>query len=249
MWQRVKRNAELSELIESHTENINGTVFVDEVIEKHIKELYSQRFTVNTGVNTVNIVDDDTVNTSDNAVNMLANSVNIVDNTVNMSANPVNIGDGDAVNTVNVVNDDPVNMVDNTVNMFANPVNMSDDTVNIGVNTVNIVNDDPVNMVDNTVNMSSSTVNVDGDTVNMLIKALQSDIETMKQQLIVKDNQINELTELLRESQEQQATLATALANAQALHAGTIRERLENNSHETEPKRQKSFFSKIFGKK
>ena len=235
MWQRVKRNAELSELIESHTENINGTVFVDEVIEKHIKELYSQRFTVNTGVNTVNIVDDDTVNTSDNAVNMFAN--------------PVNIGDGDAVNTVNVVSDDPVNMVDNTVNMFANPVNMSDDTVNIGVNTVNVVNGDPVNMVDNTVNMSSSTVNVDGDTVNMLIKALQSDIETMKQQLIVKDNQINELTELLRESQEQQATLATALANAQALHAGTIRERLENNSHETEPKRKKGFFSKIFGKK
>ena len=220
MWQRVKRNAELSELIESHTENINGTVFVDEVIEKHIKELYSQRFTVNTGVNTVNIVDDDTVNTSDNAVNMLANSVNIVDNTVNM--------------------------VDNAVNMSANPVNIGDGDA---VNTVNVVNGNPVNMVDNTVNMSSSIVNVDGDTVNMLIKALQSDIETMKQQLIVKDNQINELTELLRESQEQQATLATALANAQALHAGTIRERLENNSHETEPKRKKGFFSKVFGKK
>ena len=178
VWQRVKRNTELSALLESRTQNINGTIFVDEVIEKHIKELYSQRF---------------------------------------------------------VVNHDPVNMVD--------------DTVNIGVNTVNVVNCDPVNMVDDTVNMGVNTVNIENDTVNMLIKALQSDIETLQQQLTVKDNQINELTELLRVSQEQQKTLAAALANAQALHAGTIRERLENKSPETAPKRKKGFFSKIFGKK
>lgn len=81
----------------------------------------------------------------------------------------------------------------------------------------------------------------------------------------IKDNQITELTAMLKASQDQQATLVTALSAAQALHAGTIRERLTDSFESSENqeddsiiktssedkkrnKRQKNFFLRIFGK-
>ena len=75
-------------------------------------------------------------------------------------------------------------------------------------------------------------------------------------QLAEKDRQLADLTSALKTSQEQAATLTTALNAAQALHAATVQERLTERSGssdsspdgeiETEQKR-KGFFSKIFG--
>ena len=127
------------------------------------------------------------------------------------------------------------------------------------------------------VNVDGATVNmsehVDGTGVNTLIETLQKNVDMLQQQLTVKDKQIDELTVMLKSSQEQQAMLVTALSAAQALHAGTIQERLTERSgasewqddegtikeetlsdpDEGETKREplqekQGFFARIFGK-
>ena len=152
VWQRVKRSEELSAMLADHSENVNGTIHVDDVLEQRIKEQYPER-------NTPETVDD--------------TSVNIDETTVNSSET-----------------------VDET-----------------------------------TVNIDKTTVNVD---INTLIVTLQNTVDTLQQQLTVKDKQIDELTTMLKSSQEQQATLVTALSAAQALHAGTIQERLTEHSGSSE---------------
>ena len=182
VWQRVKRSAELSAMLADHSETVNGTVYVDDVLEQRIKEQYPERPTV-----------DET---------------------------PINIGE----------------TVDET--------------------TVN-----KTQKVDET----SSEIDV-----NTLIVTLQNTVDTLQQQLTVKDKQIDELTVMLKASQEQQATLVSALTAAQALHAGTIQERLTERSggseegamaaetvsdlDEGEPAREpqqerRGFFARIFGRK
>lgn len=189
VWQRVKRSAELSAMLADHSETVNGTVYVDDVLEQRIKEQYPERPTV-----------DET---------------------------PINIGE----------------TVDET-----------------GVN----VDKTPVNKAQN-VDETSSEIDV-----NTLIVTLQNTVDTLQQQLTVKDKQIDELTVMLKASQEQQATLVSALTAAQALHAGTIQERLTERSggseegamaaenvsdlDEGEPAREpqqerRGFFARIFGRK
>ena len=189
VWQRVKRSAELSAMLADHSETVNGTVYVDDVLEQRIKEQYPERPTV-----------DET---------------------------PINIGE----------------MVDET------GVNVDKTTVNKAQN----------------VDETSSEIDV-----NTLIVTLQNTVDTLQQQLTVKDKQIDELTVMLKASQEQQATLVSALTAAQALHAGTIQERLTERSggseegamaaenvsdlDEGEPAREpqqerRGFFARIFGRK
>ena len=148
VWQRVKRSEELSAMLADHSENVNGTIHVDDVLEQRIKEQYPER-------NTPETVDETSVN------------------------------------------------IDET-------------TVNIDETTVNV--DETNNNVD----------------INTLIVTLQNTVDTLQQQLTVKDKQIDELTTMLKSSQEQQATLVTALSAAQALHAGTIQERLTEHSGSSE---------------
>lgn len=189
VWQRVKRSAELSAMLADHSETVNGTVYVDDVLEQRIKEQYPERPTV-----------DET---------------------------PINIGE--------TVDETGVN-VDKTI----------------------------VNKAQN-VDETSSEIDV-----NTLIVTLQNTVDTLQQQLTVKDKQIDELTVMLKASQEQQATLVSALTAAQALHAGTIQERLTERSggseegamaaenvsdlDEGEPAREpqqerRGFFARIFGRK
>lgn len=189
VWQRVKRSAELSAMLADHSETVNGTVYVDDVLEQRIKEQYPERPTV-----------DET---------------------------PINIGE--------TVDETGVNVDKTTVNKAQN------------------------------VDETSSEIDV-----NTLIVTLQNTVDTLQQQLTVKDNQIDELTVMLKASQEQQATLVSALTAAQALHAGTIQERLTERSggseegamaaenvsdlDEGEPAREpqqerRGFFARIFGRK
>lgn len=126
VWQRVKRSGELSAMLQDHSETINGTIHVDEVLERQIKELYPER-------NNPETVDETTIN----SVETIGETSGIVD-------------------------------------------------------------------------------------VNTLIDTLQRTVDALQQQLTAKDKQIDELTAMLKASQDQQATLVTALSAAQALHAGTI---------------------------
>lgn len=75
------------------------------------------------------------------------------------------------------------------------------------------------------------------NSANSLLETLQTTISVLKEQLSEKDNQIAALTSALVTSQEQANQLikslhdnATALTAAQALHAGTIQERLTEHS-------------------
>ena len=158
VWQRVKRSKELSAMLQDHSETINGTIHVDDVLEQRIKELYPER-------NNPETVDETTVN------------------------NPETV-DETAVN---------------------NPETVDETTVN------------------NPETVDETSDNVD---VNILIGTLQRTVDTLQQQLTAKDKQIDELTAMLKASQDQQATLVTALSAAQALHAGTLQERLADQSGE-----------------
>lgn len=92
-----------------------------------------------------------------------------------------------------------------------------------------------------------------------LISLLESQITILSEQLAQKDSQINALTSALATSQEQlkeltdslQAT-TTALTAAQALHAGTLQERLTEQSNDVEQevtatKKKKGILKKFFG--
>ena len=117
VWQRVKRSEELSALLETHAETVNGTIYVDADLEQCIKAMYPDRLTPSAvDNNTVNMsapVDETAVNVDGNTVNMSVpvdeTAVNVDGNTVNMSA-PV---DETAVNVdVNAL----VETLQNTVN-------------------------------------------------------------------------------------------------------------------------------------
>lgn len=162
VWQRIKRNEELRQALEAHSENRSGTVFVDEDGEKVIRAAYSD---------------------------------------------------------------------------YLQGVNVDETTANV---------DETNDSVD---------VNVDGGT---LIDALQSTINTLQEQLSTKDKQIDELTSMLKTSQEQAAALTTALTAAQALHAATVQERLEERAGEMpgattesdgESSQREGFFKRVFGRK
>ncbi len=86
--------------------------------------------------------------------------------------------------------------------------------------------------------------------VSVLVSVLESTINTLREQLIAKDEQIEQLnfriadlTSALLESQKAtQAAQQTAQA-AQALHAGTMQARLSDGSE-----RKRGFFARLFGK-
>ena len=214
VWQRVKRSSELSAMLYEHSQTINGTVVIDEDMEKVLCELYPERPT------TINV--DETINDVD------INDVNVDGMSKEVDAN---VDETSICKGVNV-DDVDINGVNNKKNVDAD---VDDKCVNVDVNDVDV-------------------------DVNALIEILQSTVNTLKQQLTVKDKQIDDLSAMLKSSQEQQATLVTALSAAQALHAGTIQERLTEHSENSEIQREvneaeqksqsvkKGFFARIFRK-
>lgn len=126
--------------------------------------------------------------------------------------------------------------------------------------TVAKVDETHINNI-HTIDETSSSVDV-----NTLIATLQNTVDTLQNQLTAKDKQIDELTSMLKTSQEQQATLVTALSAAQALHAGTIQERLTIQGDSSEEKsdimtvtkneatselvpKKRGLFARLFGRK
>lgn len=107
---------------------------------------------------------------------------------------------------------------------------------------------------------ASDATNIDEisktDETKELIKTLQNTVESLKQQLTVKDGQIDELTSMLKTSQEQQTTLqeqnttlVNALSAAQTLHAVTMQERHEEKKLDSQEKNSKTgLLARIFRK-
>ena len=90
------------------------------------------------------------------------------------------------------------------------------------------------------------------------IEALRQQLTVKDEQLAAKDKQLIDLTAALKSSQEQHKVLTDALTAAQALHAGTIQERLtvaQNQSEEgtvinnKEEPQKRGIFKRIFVKK
>ncbi len=117
-------------------------------------------------------------------------------------------------------------------------------------NYSNTINNVDINVDDNKI--FTTTINN-----NKLIEVLDKAIDSLKEQLDVKDKQIDELTSILKSSQIQIENLTNALKTAQALHAGTIKERLnteqpdlsEDEIEKEIEKKQRRFFSRLFKKK
>ena len=88
VWQRVKRSEELSAILESHAETVNGTIYVDAILEQCIKGLYPDRSAPaedsSTGASTsAQSVDETTVNVDETTVNVDVNAlVETLQNTV-----------------------------------------------------------------------------------------------------------------------------------------------------------------------
>lgn len=214
VWQRVKRSSELSAMLYEHSQTINGTVVIDEDMEKVLCELYPERPT--------------TINVDEKIKDVDINGVNVDGMSKEVD---VNVDETSICKGVNV-DDVDINNVNNKKNV---DTDVDDKRVNVDVNEVDV-------------------------DVNTLIETLQSTVNTLKQQLTAKDKQIDDLSAMLKSSQEQQATLVTALSAAQALHAGTMQERLTEHSENSEIQREvneaeqksqsvkKGFFARIFRK-
>lgn len=88
--------------------------------------------------------------------------------------------------------------------------------------------------------------NCTGNNYQPIDKSIDKTIDTLRDQLKIKDEQIFELQSIIKSLQEQQASLTKSLANSQALHAGTIQEHIESK---VEKGSKKGFWSWLFGKR
>ena len=133
-----------------------------------------------------------------------------------------------------------------------------------------VVANDFATTLQSVANDLQSSLQVNSDSLSSTVAALTQQLTTKDEQIKAKDEQIKakdkqieQLTAALQSSQEQQAALVTALTAAQALHAGTIQERLteqtgtSNNVSDLaegepaqKPQQEKQgFFARIFSKK
>lgn len=88
--------------------------------------------------------------------------------------------------------------------------------------------------------------NCKGDNCNLVDKSIDKTIDTLIDQLKIKDKQIFELQSIIKSLQEQQVSLTKSLANSQALHAGTIQEHIESK---VEKGSKKGFWNWLFKKR
>ena len=98
---------------------------------------------------------------------------------------------------------------------------------------------------------SKSTNEKEKSTISFL--ELQNEI--LREQLVIKDNQIRLLQEQIGQITNAMENLTTALNAEQALHAGTIQKQLTEHSvmdqpsDEEQPKQRQGLFSRLFGRK
>ena len=191
--------------------------------------------------------------TLEHSIKTLYNNVDGIKNVYDVNANDVdNVDDivvniGDNINIIEGIDGiKNINRTDNDNNVDDNIVNKNIKETN-NINDIDVVDDNKVNNVDG---------NNDVD-VNIVTANLQKIIDMQQQQLAVKDKQIDELTAMLKQAQEQQTILVQALNAAQALAAigkqqfflqATEQTNEQAENPEVPESTKKSFFKRIFGK-
>ena len=191
--------------------------------------------------------------TLENSIKTLYNNGDGIKNVYDVNANDVDNVDDIVVN----IGDD-INIIEGidgikNINRTDNDNNVDDNIVNKNIKETNNINDiDGVD--DNKVNNIDGNHDVD---VNIVTANLQKIIDMQQQQLAIKDKQIDELTAMLKQSQEQQTTLVQALNAAQALAAigkqqfflqATEQTNEQAENPEVSESTKKSFFQRIFRK-
>ena len=147
--------------------------------------------------------------TLENSIKTLYNNGDCIKNVYDVNANDVDNVDDIVVNigdNINII--EGIDGIKN-INRTDNDNNVDDNIVNKNIKDIDGVDDNKVNNIDG---------NHDVD-VNIVTANLQKIIDMQQQQLAVKDKQIDELTAMLKQAQEQQTILVQALNAAQALAA------------------------------
>ena len=191
--------------------------------------------------------------TLENSIKTLYNNGDGIKNVYDVNANDVDNVDDIVVN----IGDD-INIIEGidgikNINRTDNDNNVDDNIVNKNIKETNNINDiDGVD--DNKVNNIDGNHDVD---VNIVTANLQKIIDMQQQQLAIKDKQIDELTAMLKQAQEQQTILVQALNAAQALAAiekqqfflqATEQTNEQAENPEVPESTKKSFFQRIFRK-
>lgn len=167
----------------------------------------------------------------------------------------VNANDVDNIDDIVVNNGDNINIIEGidgikNINRTDNDNNVDDNIVNKNIKETNDIDD----VDDNKVNNIDGNHDVD---VNIVTANLQKIIDMQQQQLAIKDKQIDELTAMLKQAQEQQTILVQALNAAQALAAigkqqfflqATEQTNEQAENPEVPESTKKSFLKRIFGK-
>lgn len=191
--------------------------------------------------------------TLENSIKTLYNNGDGIKNVYDVNANDVDNVDDIVVN----IGDD-INIIEGidgikNINRTDNDNNIDDNIVNKNIKETNNINDiDDVD--DNKVNNINGNHDVD---VNIVTANLQKIIDMQQQQLAIKDKQIDELTAMLKQAQEQQTILVQALNAAQALAAigkqqfflqATEQTNEQAENPEVPENTKKGFFQRIFRK-
>ena len=191
--------------------------------------------------------------TLENSIKTLYNNGDGIKNVYDVNANDV-----DNVDDIVVNNGDNTNIIEGidgikNINRTDNDNNVDDNIVNKNIKETNNINDiDGVD--DNKVNNIDGNHDVD---VNIVTANLQKIIDMQQQQLAIKDKQIDELTAMLKQAQEQQTILVQALNAAQALAAigkqqfflqATEQTTEQTENQEVPENTKKGFFQRIFRK-
>ena len=185
--------------------------------------------------------------TLENSIKTLYNNGDGIKNVYDVNANDV-----DNVDDIVVNNGDNINIIEGidgikNINRTDNDNNVDDNIVNKNIKDIDGVDDNKVNNIDG---------NHDVD-VNIVTANLQKIIDMQQQQLAIKDKQIDELTAMLKQAQEQQTILVQALNAAQALAAigkqqfflqATEQTTEQTENPEVPENTKKGFFQRIFRK-
>ena len=185
--------------------------------------------------------------TLENSIKTLYNNGDGIKNVYDVNANDVDNVDDIVVNigdNINII--EGIDGIKN-INRTDNDNNVDDNIVNKNIKDIDGVDDNKVNNING---------NHDVD-VNIVTANLQKIIDMQQQQLAIKDKQIDELTAMLKQAQEQQTILVQALNAAQALAAigkqqfflqATEQTTEQTENPEVPENTKKGFFQRIFRK-
>ena len=222
VWQRIKRDPNLSAMLQDHSKMLNRTVMVDDIFENRIKQIY---LTQTVDVNTDPHVDDVDVNAEPH--------VNDVDVNTEPHVNDVDVNTEPHVDDVDVNTDPHVNDVDVNADPHV-------DDVDVNVNF-------QLSLLETQISILKEQLSI----VNNQLAIKDNQIRMLQEQLAAKDTQIIQITSAM-ESTASALNAAQALhagtIQRQIAEQSSSRENAAPDDPE-QPKQKQGFFSRLFSKK